>query len=86
MGDPTLNELGTPDQRTGEPITAKLMRAPGNNAAIGGLKVVAASGWFAARSSGTEDIHKIYAASFRGQEHLDHIVREAQGIVNNALA
>ena len=86
MGDPTLNELGTPDQRTGEPITAKLTRAPGHNAAIGGLKVVAASGWFAARPSGTEDIYKIYAASFQGQEHRDRIVREAQGIVNNALA
>src|SRR5438067_3449155 len=70
----------------GERITAKLTKAPGNNAAIGGLKVVAASGWFAARPSGTENIFKIYAASFRGQEHLDRIVREAQGIVNNALA
>jgi len=70
----------------GEPITAKLTRAPGNNAAIGGLKVVAASGWFAARPSGTENIYKIYAESFKDQAHLDTIVSEAQRIVNNALA
>jgi phosphoglucomutase len=70
----------------GEPITAKLTRAPGNDAAIGGLKVVAAGGWFAARPSGTENIYKIYAESFEGQAHLDAIVAEAQAIVNNALA
>ena len=70
----------------GEPITAKLTNAPGNNAAIGGLKVVAANGWFAARPSGTENIYKIYAESFKGQAHLDAIVDEAQRIVNNALA
>jgi phosphoglucomutase len=70
----------------GEPILAKLTRAPGNNARIGGLKVVAASGWFAARPSGTENIYKIYAESFRDQVHLDSIVSEAQRIVNNALA
>ncbi|HWT83869.1 MAG TPA: phosphoglucomutase, alpha-D-glucose phosphate-specific, partial [Candidatus Methylomirabilis sp.] len=69
----------------GEPITAKLTRAPGNNAAIGGLKVVAASGWFAARPSGTENIYKVYAESFKDQSHLDAIVNEAQEIVNNAL-
>ena len=69
----------------GEPITAKLTRAPGNNAPIGGLKVVAASGWFAARPSGTEDIYKIYAESFKSQGHLDSIVNEAQEMVNNAL-
>jgi phosphoglucomutase len=69
----------------GEPITAKLTRAPGNNAAIGGLKVVATSGWFAARPSGTENIYKIYAESLKDQSHLDRIVREAQQIVNNAL-
>jgi phosphoglucomutase len=69
----------------GEPITAKLTRAPGNNARIGGLKVVAASGWFAARPSGTENIYKIYAESFKDQAHLNAIVREAQEIVNNAL-
>ena len=70
----------------GEPITAKLTRAPGNNAAIGGLKVVAANGWFAARPSGTENIYKIYAESFRDEQHLQTIVSEAQKIVNNALA
>ena len=69
----------------GEPITAKLTRAPGNNAAIGGLKVVAKSGWFAARPSGTENIYKIYAESFENEQHLQSIVDEAQEIVNNAL-
>jgi phosphoglucomutase len=70
----------------GEPISAKLTRAPGNDAPIGGLKVVAASGWFAARPSGTENIYKIYAESFQGQAHLDSIVSEAQAIVTNALS
>jgi phosphoglucomutase len=69
----------------GEPITTKLTRAPGNNAPIGGLKVVAANGWFAARPSGTENIYKIYAESFKDQAHLDAIVDEAQAIVANAL-
>ena len=69
----------------GEPILAKLTRAPGNNAAIGGLKVVAASGWFAARPSGTENIYKIYAESFKGQSHLNAILTEAEEIVNKAL-
>src|SRR5450759_1941269 len=69
----------------GEPIVAKLTRAPGNNAPIGGLKVVAANGWFAARPSGTENIYKIYAESFKNQAHLDTIVQEAQQIVNKAL-
>ena len=69
----------------GEPITAKLTRAPGNNAPIGGLKVVAASGWFAARPSGTEDIYKIYAESFKNESHLEALVSEAQEMVNNAL-
>jgi phosphoglucomutase len=70
----------------GEPITAKLTRAPGNNAPIGGLKVVAASGWFAARPSGTENVYKIYAESFKDQTHLDAIIAEARRIVSNALA
>jgi phosphoglucomutase len=70
----------------GEPITARLTRAPGNNAPIGGLKVVAASGWFAARPSGTENIYKIYAESFKDEKHLDAIVAEAQEMVHNALA
>ena len=69
----------------GEPITAKLTRAPGNNAPIGGLKVVTASGWFAARPSGTEDIYKIYAESFQSEAHLNSIVSEAQEIVDRAL-
>lgn len=68
-----------------EPILGKLTRAPGNNAAIGGLKVVTANGWFAARPSGTENVYKIYAESFRDQSHLDALVNEAQEIVNNAL-
>jgi phosphoglucomutase len=70
----------------GDPITAKLTRAPGNGAPIGGLKVVAASGWFAARPSGTENIYKIYAESFRGADHLNRILEEAQTIVSDAMA
>ena len=69
----------------GEPITAKLTSAPGNHAPIGGLKVVAASGWFAARPSGTENIYKIYAESFKSQAHLNAILREAEEMVNNEL-
>jgi len=69
----------------GEQIIAKLTRAPGNNAPIGGLKIVAASGWFAARPSGTEDIYKVYAESFQDQSHLNAILTEAETIVNNAL-
>jgi phosphoglucomutase len=70
----------------GEPIQAKLTRAPGNNAPIGGLKVVAASGWFAARPSGTENVYKIYAESFKDEKHLQAIVAEAQQIVSAALS
>ena len=70
----------------GEPITAKLTRAPGNQAPIGGLKVVCASGWFAARPSGTENLYKIYAESFRGEDHLAMLVGEAQHMVTRALA
>jgi len=69
----------------GEPITAKLTKASGNGAPIGGLKVVAENGWFAARPSGTENIYKIYAESFKSQSHLTAIVSEAQQMVNNAL-
>jgi phosphoglucomutase len=69
----------------GEPITAKLTKAPGNDAPIGGLKVVAESGWFAARPSGTENIYKIYAESFKSQTHLNAILSEAEEMVNNAL-
>ena len=70
----------------GEPITAKLTRAPANGAEIGGLKVVTENGWFAARPSGTEDIYKIYAESFNGAEHLKQIQQEAQAIVSAAFA
>ncbi len=73
-------------QLAGEPIVARLTRAPGNSAPIGGLKVVAANGWFAARPSGTENILKIYAESLVSQEHLDTIVAEARQIVDNAMA
>jgi phosphoglucomutase len=69
----------------GEPITAKLTRAPGNNAAIGGLKVVSGAGWFAARPSGTENIYKIYAESLKDSAHLDAIVSAAREIVENTL-
>jgi phosphoglucomutase len=69
----------------GDPITARLTSAPGNNAPIGGLKVASQSGWFAARPSGTEDIYKLYAESFRSQAHLNEIVTEAQEIVKKAL-
>ncbi len=69
----------------GDPITAKLTRAPGNNAPIGGLKVIATNGWFAARPSGTENIYKIYAESFVSDDHLNDIVTEARAMVNRAL-
>ena len=96
-----IDAAATPEQKTrlgqlspqavtastlaGEPIAAKLTKAPGNNAAIGGLKVVAASGWFAARPSGTEHVYKIYAESFKDERHLQVIVGEAQRIVDSAL-
>ena len=76
----------TDSMLAGEPITAKLTRAPGNDEPIGGLKVVARSGWFAARPSGTENIYKLYAESFRDQAHLETVVGEAQRIVSNTLA
>ena len=69
----------------GEKIESVLDRAPANNAAIGGIKVTTANGWFAARPSGTEDIYKIYAESFRSEEHLRDILRDAQNIVDDAL-
>lgn len=73
-------------EMAGEKIQTVLTNAPGNDAPIGGLKVVAESGWFAARPSGTEDIYKIYAESFRGSDHLRRIIEEAQAIVNDALS
>ena len=79
-------EMVTAEELAGEPIVAKLTHASGNNAPIGGLKVVAENGWFAARPSGTEDIYKLYAESFKGQEHLREIQAEAQAIIDAALA
>ena len=73
------------DSLAGEAITAKLTKAPGNNAAIGGLKVVTKSAWFAARPSGTEDVYKIYAESFQGPEHLAQVQAEAKEVVSAAL-
>jgi phosphoglucomutase len=70
----------------GEPVRQVLTKAPGNGAPIGGIKVVAESGWFAARPSGTEDVYKIYAESFRGEEHLERILAEAEAMVNAALS
>ena len=75
----------TADTLAGEAISHKLTHAPGNNAAIGGLKVTTANGWFAARPSGTEDIYKIYAESFKGEEHLQQIVEEAKQIINKTF-
>ncbi|MDT3766876.1 phosphoglucomutase (alpha-D-glucose-1,6-bisphosphate-dependent) [Gleimia hominis] len=69
----------------GEPITARLVNAPGNDAPIGGLKVTTESAWFAARPSGTEDVYKIYAESFKGDGHLDEVLAEAKDVVENAL-
>ncbi|HRJ40823.1 MAG TPA: phosphoglucomutase, alpha-D-glucose phosphate-specific, partial [Caldilineaceae bacterium] len=79
-------EMVTATSLAGEPITAKLTRAPGNNAAIGGLKVTTENGWFAARPSGTEEIYKIYAESFRGEKHLEQVIAEAREVVNDAFA
>jgi phosphoglucomutase len=80
----------SPDQVTaselaGEPLTGVLTTAPGNGAPIGGLKVTAEHGWFAARPSGTEDVYKVYAESFLGEEHLERLIDEAQGLVGEAL-
>jgi phosphoglucomutase len=73
------------NEMAGEKITNILTNAPGNNAPIGGLKVTSENGWFAARPSGTEDIYKIYAESFKGKDHLEKIIEEAQSIVDDAL-
>jgi phosphoglucomutase len=78
-------EAVTAKQLVGEPILAKLSSAPGNGAPIGGLKVVSANGWFAARPSGTENIYKIYAESFKNEAHLQAIVDEAQKMVSRDL-
>jgi phosphoglucomutase len=73
------------DELAGEPILDKLTTAPGNGAPIGGLKVVAEHGWFAARPSGTEDVYKVYAESLDGEERLERILEEARDIVKQAL-
>ncbi len=78
-------DMVTATHLAGEPIIAKLTHAPGNNAPIGGLKVVAENGWFAARPSGTEEIYKVYAESFKGKAHLERIQEEALDMVNAAF-
>jgi phosphoglucomutase len=78
-------EAVTATELAGEPITAKLTRAPGNDASIGGLKVLSASGWFAARPSGTENVYKLYAESLKSADHLAAIVEQAQEIVSRSL-
>ena len=75
----------TASELAGEPITAKMTEAPGNGAPIGGLKVTTKNGWFAARPSGTENIYKLYAESFLGQDHLNRLVTEAQDLVRRSL-
>jgi phosphoglucomutase len=85
-----LQRLSAADLRAstlaGDPIQSRLTTAPGNGASIGGLKVVTAHGWFAARPSGTEDVYKLYAESFRDSDHLRRIQDEAQALVSSALA
>jgi phosphoglucomutase len=73
------------DTLAGDPIVDRLTKAPGNGAPIGGLKVTTENGWFAARPSGTEDVYKLYAESFRGPEHLEQIQEEAREIIAAAL-
>jgi phosphoglucomutase len=75
----------TTKELAGEPITSIITRAPGNDAPIGGLKVSAKDAWFAVRPSGTEEIYKLYAESFRGEEHLDQVIAEARTIVASVL-
>ena len=75
----------TATELAGDPITAKLVRAPGNDAPIGGLKVTTEDAWFAARPSGTEDVYKIYAESFKGAENLAVVQEEAKSVVDSAL-
>jgi phosphoglucomutase len=76
----------TATELAGETITAKLTEAPGNGAPIGGLKVVTENAWFAARPSGTEDVYKIYAESFKGEEHLKQVQAEAKALVDSVIA
>ena len=76
----------TSSELAGDKIVSKLTHAPGNGAAIGGLKVSTANGWFAARPSGTENIYKIYAESFKGEDHLKQLQEEAQVVVNGVIS
>jgi phosphoglucomutase len=78
-------DMVTARELAGEPVIARLSHAPGNDAPIGGLKVVAENGWFAARPSGTEEIYKLYAESFLGEDHLRRIQDEAQAMVSSAF-
>jgi phosphoglucomutase len=78
-------EAVTATSLAGDPVTARLTTAPGNGAPIGGLKVTTAQGWFAARPSGTEDVYKLYAESFRDAAHLERIVAEARALVQAVL-
>ena len=79
-------EAVTATELAGEPITARLTTAPGNDAPIGGLKVTTENAWFAARPSGTEDVYKVYAESFKGPEHLAQVQQEAREVVGAALS
>jgi phosphoglucomutase len=79
-------EQVTATELAGEPITAKLTTAPGNGAPLGGLKVTTENAWFAARPSGTEDVYKIYAESFKGPEHLAEVQEAAKEVVNKVIA
>ena len=76
----------TSTELAGDTIERIMTHAPGNNAAIGGIKVMSKSGWFAARPSGTEEIYKIYAESFKGEAHLQQLIAEAQAIVDKAIS
>jgi phosphoglucomutase len=76
----------TATELAGETITGMLTKAPGDGASIGGVKVMTANGWFAARPSGTENVYKIYAESFQGEDHLRRLIEDAQALVDKALA
>ena len=86
MAEATGGRALTATELAGEPITAKLTTAPGNGAALGGLKVSTENAWFAARPSGTEDVYKIYAESFKGAEHLAEVQEAAREVVNKVIA
>ena len=83
--DPRAGKLPAPAMLANIPRLMRAPTAPGNNAPIGGLKVVTPGGWFAARPSGTEDVYKLYAESFKGHDHLHRIQEEAQGVIQRAF-